>query len=86
MSYIHHIWVRGADLTVLFARKQGLKGLSGRIEILAKGITRAHSGCSLSNMLVQLLLKTHGLIWDYYQMNVVYKFKQTEQLLLICLA
>ena len=53
MSYIHLTWVRVADLTILFAGKQGLKCLSGRIEMPAVGITRAHSDCSLAIVLVQ---------------------------------
>lgn len=52
VSDIHHTWVRGADLTILFARIRGLKGLGGRIEILAMGITGAHSDCSVSIVLV----------------------------------
>lgn len=68
MSYIHYMWCRGADLTILFARKQGLKGLSGRVEMLTMGITQwvqsLHCACSI---LVDSMMQFHvGLLQNNY--------------------
>lgn len=75
MSHRRCMWGGGADLTILFARKQGLKGLSGRIEMLAVGITQFHSGS------IVLVEKHHAVMWGYCAIMKYWRLMRAETFL-----